>query len=132
MKLAHLRLKEAEILLKKRKYAGAYYIVGYSIECALKACIAKQTKKNEFPDRAKVNDSYTHNLKKLLHLTGLQSKMDQEDKDGTPVGRNWAYITQWNEESRYRTDITRKVAKDMIDAISDEITGVLKWLEKQC
>ena len=44
-KLAKIRLKEAQILLKNGNYDGAYYLSGYVVECGLKACIAKGTKK---------------------------------------------------------------------------------------
>lgn len=49
--IALTRLEEVEVLLKNRKYSGAYYLSGYVVECALKACIAKQTKRFDFPDR---------------------------------------------------------------------------------
>ena len=39
--LAELRIKEARILLDAGSYPGAFYLAGYSVECALKACIAK-------------------------------------------------------------------------------------------
>ena len=60
--LAELRIKEAHILLTAASYPGAFYLAGYAIECALKSCIAKQTKEYDFPDKDEVNKSYTHNL----------------------------------------------------------------------
>jgi HEPN domain-containing protein len=39
--LSKVRLKEATALLNLRMYDGAYYLAGYAVECALKACIAK-------------------------------------------------------------------------------------------
>jgi hypothetical protein len=48
--LADLRVKEATILLDANCFEGAYYLLGYAIECALKACIAKQIKQHDFPD----------------------------------------------------------------------------------
>ena len=47
--LALCRLEEAEVLLRTRKFSGAYYLAGYAIECALKARLAKQTKRYDFP-----------------------------------------------------------------------------------
>ena len=44
---------------------GAYYLAGYAIECALKACIAKATRRYDFPDRKKVDASHTHDLREL-------------------------------------------------------------------
>jgi hypothetical protein len=39
--LSRWRLLEARALLRAGLPNGAYYLAGYSIECALKACIAK-------------------------------------------------------------------------------------------
>ena len=41
----------ADALLKAGRYACAYYISGYAIECALKACIARKTNQDDFPPR---------------------------------------------------------------------------------
>lgn len=49
--LARLRLAEAKVLFDNRRYEGAYYLLGYAIECALKAYIAKQTKRYDFPEK---------------------------------------------------------------------------------
>ena len=48
-KISRLRVKEAKALLDNGYPAGAYYLMGYAVECALKACIAKQTKRYDFP-----------------------------------------------------------------------------------
>ena len=66
--LALLRLKDAEVLLKAGQYDSAYYISGYVIECALKACLARQTHQGDFPDKKHVNDSWTHSLKALVSV----------------------------------------------------------------
>lgn len=56
--LSRLRLREARALMSGGHYQGAYYLSGYAVECALKACICKQFGRYEFPDRKLVNDSY--------------------------------------------------------------------------
>jgi hypothetical protein len=55
--LAELRLREAEALLAAGLPDGAYHLAGYSVECALKACIAKRTQLHDFPEKKLVNDS---------------------------------------------------------------------------
>ncbi|MBI0577948.1 HEPN domain-containing protein [Neobacillus cucumis] len=50
-------MKDAKVLLDHECYDGAYYLSGYVIECALKACIAKYTKEFDFPDK-KLIDKY--------------------------------------------------------------------------
>jgi HEPN domain-containing protein len=52
--LSNVRLKEAKALLGAGLWDGAYYLAGYAVECALKACIAKQTQRYEFPDKKRV------------------------------------------------------------------------------
>jgi hypothetical protein len=64
--IAFLRLEEAQILLAAESFSGAYYLAGYAVECALKACIAKATHQHDFPDKKRVNDSYSHDLTLLL------------------------------------------------------------------
>ena len=63
-RLAELRLAEAELLVRSGYPCAAYYLAGYAVECALKAHIAGQFKENQIPDRAFVNDIYTHDLGK--------------------------------------------------------------------
>lgn len=46
--LANLRIREAQALLRAKEFSGAYYLVGYAVECGLKACIAKGVKKHDF------------------------------------------------------------------------------------
>jgi len=60
--LAFIRIREANLLLQHNNFDGAYYLAGYTIECALKACIAKQVQQYDFPDLSTVKQSYTHNL----------------------------------------------------------------------
>lgn len=48
--LADIRVGEAKALLDLGHWPGAYYLAGYAVECALKACIAKLTKADDFPD----------------------------------------------------------------------------------
>ena len=45
-RISDIRLSEAKVLLDNEYYSGAYYQLGYSVECALKACIAKQVQRH--------------------------------------------------------------------------------------
>jgi HEPN domain-containing protein len=46
--LSEQHLADAQVLLEQRRWPGAYDLAGYSVECALKACIAKLTKVHDF------------------------------------------------------------------------------------
>lgn len=126
--LALTRLEEVEVLLNNHQYSGAYYLSGYVIECALKACIAKQTQEFDFPDKKNVMDSYTHDLEKLVKV----AKLDKELKsllDDPNFSLRWSMIKDWSEESRYQTHSQQK-ALDIYLAITDPTHGVLQWLQQ--
>ena len=70
--LADVRIAEAKTLLDGAMYDGAYYLAGYAVECALKACIAKRTNQDDFPPRPEdVKDCYSHKLDALVKRAGL-------------------------------------------------------------
>src|SRR5260370_12548813 len=100
-KLAELRIKEAHILLTAASYPGAFYLAGYAIECALKSCIAKQTKEHDFPDKDEVNKSYTHNLDVLVRLAKLKDQLDYDMKSNKQFDAYWACVVDWEEGQRY-------------------------------
>ena len=127
--LAGLRLKEARALLNKRLYDGAYYLTGYAVECGLKACIAKKTKRYDFPDRRIVNDSYTHDLNLLIKVSGLQVDLEVEMRRDRDFEVNWAIVKDWNESSRYVRHEAR-AAKSLYAAVTDSRHGVLRWLKR--
>ena len=58
--LARLRLDDALFLQQVGRSSSAYYLAGYAVELALKACIAKLFQPDVIPDRAFVNAIYTH------------------------------------------------------------------------
>lgn len=129
-KLAASRIGEAQILLSAGSYPGALYLAGYAIECALKACIAKETKEYDFPDLDAVRASYTHNLTSLLGLAKLQDKLSAEIKANKQLETYWACIVDWNEAKRYELGVTEQEARDLCEAIADTTNGVLQWLSK--
>jgi len=127
--VAEIRLKEAKALLNKRYYDGAYYLTGYAVECALKSCIAKKTKRYDFPDRRIVNDSYTHDLNQLIKVAGLQEALNSEMQRDRDFEVHWAIVKDWSEGSRYeRYDAA--AAKSIYTAVSDDRHGVLRWLKR--
>jgi HEPN domain-containing protein len=123
-----IRLKEAKVLLQNKNYDGAYYLCGYAIECGLKACIAKKTKRHDFPDKNTVNESYTHDLTKLVKAAGLGLELDKEIKNAPVFKTNWSIVRDWSEASRYNK-YTEKEASDLLSAVSDKKHGVIKWLK---
>ena len=126
--LALTRLEEVEVLLNNHKYSGAYYLSGYVIECALKACIAKQTQEFDFSDKKTVMDSYTHDLEKLVKVAKLEKQLKSLLND-PDFSLRWSMVKDWSEESRYQTH-NRQEARDIYSAITDPNHGVLQWLQQ--
>ncbi|MGZ8190502.1 MAG: DNA-binding protein [Methylococcaceae bacterium] len=128
--LVAIRIKEADILLTAGCYQGAYNLAGYTLECALKACIARQVKEFDFPDKKLANDCYTHKLVDLVITAGLKQKLTEQEKRNKEFKLNWAVVVEWSEESRYQCAITKQEAHDLFIAITDNESGVLPWLKK--
>ena len=128
--LAELRLREAEALLAAGLPDGAYYLAGYSVECALKACIAKRTQMHDFPEKKLVNDSHTHNLKELLRLAELKTELDSVLDADPEMRSNLETVQDWSETARYQ----RKTVLDTIalmTAIENQKGGLLPWIRQR-
>lgn len=128
-RLADMRLREAESLLAAGHYGGAYYLAGYSVECALKACIAKQTQEYDFPDKQMAISAWKHDLRHLLRLAGLEQPLKQATQNDLAMDISWVVTKDWNESDRYDHSITQQEAQGLVDAISDPQKGILQWLK---
>ena len=109
-------------------WAGAYYLAGYAIECALKACIAKRTERFEFPDLKRVKSSYTHDLVELLRIAGLNRLLREAEYNRPQLGENWLFVTGWSEEARYEQH-SESDAASLLKAVQDRKDGILSWLK---
>src|SRR5436190_22742191 len=95
--VAQMRADETAVLARSGKKMGAFYLGGLAVECALKACIAKQTKRYDFPrDRKYAEKAYTHDLSELLKLAGLNDQLDQDSKSNPALSNNWGIVKTWN------------------------------------
>ncbi|MCC7159054.1 MAG: hypothetical protein IT281_05915 [Ignavibacteria bacterium] len=128
--LAKKRLKDAEVLLKNRRYQGAFYLGGYVIELLLKYNICKIFKfSNGFPESKSELNSYqskvkirftsvtslsdfkTHDLPKLLTISGKEYDIK------TRTLNEWTSILIWNPEFRYLNSVLKR--KDISKIISN-------------
>ena len=124
-------MKDAKALIDQGCYSGAYYLAGYAVECGLKACIAKKTKKFDFPpEPATIREIYVHNIEILLKSAGLKHAFDKDVTKDKKLEVNRAVVTRWNERSRYE-EHTETEARDLYDAITDRRHGVLQWISQR-
>lgn len=126
-RLSALRLKEAKVLLRAGEWAGAYYLAGYSVECGLKACIAKATRRAEFPDKRRAEGAWKHDPTLLIAAAGLKTTREDEERADIDFATAWAVVKDWSESSRYEF-ANQQQAQALLEAIDDPDHGVMKWL----
>ena len=128
------RLKSAKYLMDCGDFDGAFYLMGYSFECALKAVICKRLNFVNYPDKSgdgeKVNIFKTHKFDILLALSG----MEQDFSLLSPQRRaeNWGILTKWNPDIRYEPIGTRGKSETerMYIALTEKPDGILTWITK--
>jgi HEPN domain-containing protein len=128
--LAKERLRDAKLLLDARHWSAAYYLAGYAAECALKACIARRMKPEEFPDRTFADKCWTHNLPQLLGLAELKGDFEAAMQTDADLRDNWDIVKEWTESSRYARK-AKADATELYEAIAEKKHGVLSWLKKR-
>lgn len=127
--LARIRLREARVLLRNGQHAGAYYLTGLAVECALKACIARKTRRYNFPNKKVVTESHTHDLTALLKVAGLEIALNREAKARREFSNNWNVVKDWKVESRYML-AGKRTARDLYAAVVGRRHGVIKWIRQ--
>ena len=130
-KISRLRVKEAKVLLDSGYPAGAYYLMGYAVECALKACIAKQTKRYDFPPKpSSANAIYKHDLKGLISHAELKAELEHEIETNPIFENYWNIVEDWSEQFRYSDSISMSEAQDLYRTCTARKNEVLSWLKK--
>jgi hypothetical protein len=109
--LSFSRLKSAKILLDGKDWDMAGYLMGYVLECALKAAVCRNLKLNNYPDNIVTDDQArsffsTHRIDRLLIISGM-SDIFMVTTTHPKILQNWSdftfnYPSNWTEQ-RYRT-----------------------------
>jgi len=130
--LAEVRVREAEALLAAGLWDGAYYLAGYAVECALKACVLRLVEQTGiiFEDKKFAEKCWTHDLEALVELLKLAPEV--VSVRGVPpakpdVAARWAVVKEWDETTRYLR-IPEQMARELVAAITDPAHGVLQWI----
>lgn len=113
-RIARARLRDANVLLQGKRFDGAFYLCGYSVELALKARICQTLKWSAFPA---TNNEFkgllslkTHDLEILLKLSGVEARVKSQQF------ADWSVVLKWNPEKRYQQigASTPQQAADMV------------------
>lgn len=129
-RLSNVRLQESRALLAAGFPEGAYYLAGYSVECALKACIAKRTHEHDFPDKGS-QKYYSHDLDSLLEHARLRTELDQAMQADAVLKTEWIVVQNWSEESRYDSGRGAQEAADLLSAVENATGRILSWVRQR-
>ncbi len=94
-KIAKARLKSAETLMSVNDWHGAAYMLGYVLECALKAATCKVLHLVTYPENTKndkINSYFmTHRFEQLLIVSGLENIFSS--RGPKEAWENWSDFT---------------------------------------
>ncbi len=124
---AEERARDAEALLLAGRWSGAFYLAGYAVECALKACIARRINQHDFPDKDLLLKCYTHKFEVLLDAAELLAERNAERAANAAFDTNWTTLKDWSEQARYRL-WTETAARNLYVAVADPADGVFPWI----
>ena len=129
-KLSNARIREAKLLFAADEYSGAYYLAGYAVECALKACFAKSIRRYDFPEKGRSDQIFTHDLRKLINHASLNEELEAERKSNADFSACWGEVIEWSESARYSI-WTRDQAESLLNAILKRKDGVMPWIKQR-
>jgi HEPN domain-containing protein len=129
-KLSNARIREAKVLFAAGEYSGAYYLAGYAVECALKACFAKSVRRYDFPEKGRYDKVFTHDLPALVKHAKLNDAFALEVRLNAGFAASWEEVAGWTEASRYSV-WTKNQAAALMDAISNRKDGVMPWIKQR-
>lgn len=129
--LSHDRIEDARILLANQRWGAAYYLVGYAVETALKACILKFVEETGviFTDKKFSEKCWSHRFDELIKQANLEPTLGTDIGANASLGSNWSIASYWNESSRYQRK-TEVQAQQLYDAVTNNSDGVFTWITR--
>lgn len=129
--LADARAAEAGALIAAALWDGAYYIAGYAVELALKACILARIEREGIifdEGREKFGEQcWTHDLNKLIELAAAKPMLTAFLHGNPTRAGYWGTVKDWKPGSRYDRN-SEAEARNLYAAITDPNDGVLPWM----
>ena len=123
--MARIRLADASALIADARWSGGYYLLGLSVECALKACILRGVQAEVLLPRTWAEKFYRHDLSQLLVMAELEH--EAAFAASARLEANWATAKDWDVDARY-TDVSQTDAESLFAAVNEPVEGVFAWL----
>lgn len=103
--IAKARLRDAQVLLRAKRFDGAFYLCGYSVELALKSRICRTLKWSGFPQTGQefsgLQSVKSHDLEVLLRFSGIEDRIKRKCLS------EWSVVLDWN--TRQAVSVHRSV-----------------------
>ena len=127
--MAEERILDAGALRAAGRWAYAYYVAGYAVECALKSCVLAQMihTGGVFTNKKFAEECFTHDFGTLVKLAGLTPMLNAELAANLAFVGFWGTAILWKETSRYEQK-TQPEAEALYLAITDNANGVMRWI----
>ncbi len=131
--LAQTRLVDATSLLKEARWAAAYYLTGYAVECGFKSCILRHLDDTGiiFRDQkylGRLAQCWSHDLVFLHQLANLEAEFGTARSLNPTLEAHWGVVKDWKETSRYE-DRAEPEARALYEAVTHDPDGVFRWIQ---
>jgi len=129
--LANDRVEDARILLLQNRWTAAYYLVGYAVETALKACILRFVEETGiiFKDKKFAEKCWTHRIEDLVTQANLKPQLGLDIQANAALGGHWGVVEGWTEVSRYEQK-TETEARNLYNAVTNVPDGAFRWIQQ--
>ncbi|MDX1946192.1 MAG: hypothetical protein SFU86_12405 [Pirellulaceae bacterium] len=115
------------------RWSAAFYLVGYAVECGLKACVlARVAAQPEviYQDKKFSTDAWTHDIERLLSVANIKADRDLDAITNLALYQNWQQVKNWSEQSRYLKK-TQAEAQALFNAVTDPTDRVMQWIRSR-
>ncbi len=138
--LALARLKSIKILMDGTDWDMAGYLMGYVVECALKAAVCRTLNQATYPDNLEKDDQarsffQTHRIDRLLMVSGM-SDIFEGTTNHPKILQNWSdftfnYPANWTEK-RYQPGYwNEEKVKKCYTNLTEKPYGILHQFAKR-
>ncbi len=111
-KAAIRRREDADKLREARRWRGAMYMLGYALECSIKARLMERHRLLTLMDleshlasrRGKDVSLRTHSLEELLELTGTSHRLSRETRRAYNLCRTWRVDWRYSPDNGKEVD----------------------------
>lgn len=133
--IALKRLKTVDILMKAEDWELATYIMGYVLECALKAMVCKTLRLTKYPDVKIAKGVFiTHKFDRLLLVSGMTDIFS--DRGPAEAWFHWGqFVNEYKGEwTGMRYELGKRgeqQVKNLYTHLTDTNGGILEEIKKR-